>query len=124
MKSKKTHSMKGTVQNMKKTNNVVKESVLKMTTQFDETATFETLTGLLTVCGSQMTSTLYILRTGLSEAIMVTISNSVTYVFDNEEEFQKYLSKKKFVKYNTEKEMYQDFLKMDDETWEQWNEGM
>ena len=38
--------MKGTVQNMKKTNNVVKESVLKMTTQFDETATFETLTGL------------------------------------------------------------------------------
>ena len=123
MKSKKTHSMKGTVQNMKKTNNVVKESVLKMTTQFDETATFETLTGLLTVCGSQMTSKLYILRTGLSEAIMVTISNSVTYVFDNEEELQKYLSKK-FKKYDTEKEMYQDFLKMDDETWEQWNEGM
>lgn len=109
---------------MKKTNNVVKESVLKMTTQFDETATFETLTGLLTVCGSQMTSKLCILRTGLSEAIMVTISNSVTYVFDNEEELQKYLSKKKFVKYNTEKEMYQDFLKMDDETWEEWNEGM
>ena len=54
---------------------------------------------------------------------MVTISNAVTYVFDNEEEFQKFLTKK-FVKYNTEREMYQDFLKMDDETWEQWNEGM
>lgn len=109
---------------MKKTNTIVREATLKMTLQFDETATFETLTGLLTVSGNQMTSKLYILRTGLSEAIMVTISNSVTYVFDNEEEFQKYLSKKKFVKYNTEKEMYQDFLKIDDETWEQWNEGM
>lgn len=108
---------------MKKTNTVVKEATLKMTPQFDETATFETLTGLLTVSGNQMTSKLYILRTGLSEAIMVTISNAVTYVFDNEEEFQKYLSKR-FVKYDTEREMYQDFLKMDDETWEQWNEGM
>lgn len=108
---------------MKKTNTVVKEATLKMTPQFDETATFETLIGLLTVSGSQMTSKLHILRTGLSKAVMVTISNAVTYVFDNEEELQKFLAKK-FVKYNTEKEMYQEFLQMDDETWEEWNEGM
>ena len=108
---------------MKKTNTVFREATLKMTLQFDETATFETLTGLLTVNGSQMTSSLYILRTGLSEAITVTISNTVTYIFDNEEELQKYLSKK-FKKYNTEKEMYQDFLQMDDETWDEWNKGM
>lgn len=108
---------------MKKTNTVVREATLKMTPQFDETATFETLVGLLTVSGTQMTSKLYILRTGLSEAIMVTISNAVTYVFDNEEELQEFLAKK-FVKFETEKEMYQEFLKMDDETWEQWNEGM
>lgn len=108
---------------MKKTNTVVREATLKMTLQFDETATLETLTGLLTVSGNQMTSSLYILRTGLSEAIMVTISNAVTYVFDNEEELQKYLSKK-FKRYNTEKEMYQDFLQMDDETWDEWNKGM
>ena len=108
---------------MKKTNMVIKEETLKMTLQFDETATFETLTGLLTVNGSQMTSSLYILRTGLSEAITVTISNAVTYVFDNEEELQKYLLKK-FKRYNTEKEMYQDFLQMDDETWDEWNKGM
>ena len=108
---------------MKKTNTVVKESVLRMTLQFDETATFETLVGLLTVSGNQMTSKLHILRTKLSESIMVTISNAVTYVFDNEEELQKYLEKK-FVKFNTEKEMYQEFLHMDDETWEEWNKGM
>lgn len=108
---------------MKRTNTVVKEATLKMTPQFDETATFETLTGLLTVSGNQMTSKLHILRTKLSEAIMVTISNTVTYVFDNEEELQKFLSKR-FTKFDTEKEMYQTFLGMDDETWEQWNEGM
>ena len=108
---------------MEKTNTVVKDAILKTTLQFDETATFETLTGLLTVNGSQMTSSLYILRTGLSEAITVTISNAVTYIFDNEEELQKYLSKK-FKRYNTEKEMYQDFLQMDDETWDEWNKGM
>ena len=108
---------------MKKTNAVIREATLKMTLQFDETATFETLTGLLTVGGNQMTSSLYILRTGLSEAITVTTSNAVTYIFDNEEELQKYLSKK-FKRDNTEKEMYQDFLQMDEETWDEWNKGM
>lgn len=109
---------------MEKTNTVVKKAILKTTLQFDETATLETLTGLLTISGNQMTSSLYILRTGLSEKIMVTISDAVTYVFDSEEELQKYLSKKKFKRYNTEKEMYQDFLQMDDETWDEWNKGM
>lgn len=108
---------------MQRTNTVVRESTLKMTPQFDETATFETLVGLLTVSGSQMTSKLHVLRTGLSKSVMVTISDAVTYVFEDEKEFQKF-SAKKFVEYNTEKEMYQDFLKMDDETWEEWNKGM
>lgn len=108
---------------MKKTNTVVRKQVLEMTPQFDETATFETLTGLLTVNGSKMTSKLHILRTKLSEAIMLTISDAVTYVFDNEEELQKYLAKK-FERFETEKEMYQTFLGMDEETWEEWNEGM
>lgn len=108
---------------MKKEKIIVKASTLKMTLQFDETATFEILTGLLTVRETQMTSKLYILRTKLSEAIMVTISDAVTYTFDNEEELQNFLSKK-FERFDTEKEMYQTFLGMDDETWNEWNEGM
>lgn len=105
---------------MVKNNTIVKANTLKMTLQFDETATFETLTGILTVNGSRMTSKLHILRTKLSDAIMVTISDAVTYTFDNEEELQKYLAKK-FERFETEKEMWQTFTGMDDETWEEWN---
>lgn len=109
---------------MTRTKTVMKEAMLKAALKVDETATLETLVGLLTVCGSRMTSRLCIYRTGLSKAIMVTISDAVTYNFDDEEEFQKFLMKKSFVKFDTEKAMYQEFLHMDDETWEEWNKGM
>ena len=106
---------------MKKHEIIVKSKTLEMTTQFDETATFEKLIGILTMKDdTKMTSKLYILRTKLSEAIMVTISDAVTYTFENEEELQKFLAKR-FEKFESDKEMWQSFTGMDDETWEEWN---
>lgn len=107
---------------MKKLEKLIKVSTLETYLSFDETATLEKLVGLLNVKGSKMGSKLSILRTKECDQITVTISNAVTYIFDNEEELQKFLNKN-FEKYDTEKQMYQEFFGMDDETWEAWNEG-
>lgn len=108
---------------MEKVKTIMTEKMLKVVLQYDETATLETLTGLLTMNSGKMTSKLHILRTKHSEAVMITISDAVTYTFDNEEELQKFLTKR-FERFNTEKEMWQKFTGMDDETWEEWNKGM
>lgn len=68
--------------------------------------------------GSRMTSTLYILHT--QEAPVLNISNCSTYMFDTVEEMDSYIAKK-FQVYESDKQMYQEFVGMDDETWEEWN---
>ena len=66
--------------------------------------------------GSRMTSTLYILKSQR----LLNISNCITILFDTVEEMNDYISKK-FEIYKSDKEMWQSFTGMDDETWEEWN---
>lgn len=68
--------------------------------------------------GSRMTTELNILRTGAMA--FLNISNAMTLKFANDEELDKYLAKK-FEMFKDDKEMYQTFTGMDDETWEEWN---
>ena len=68
--------------------------------------------------GSRMSSELTIIRD--AKAPMINISNCTTYLFDTVEELNAYIDKK-FEIYNSDKEMYQKFTGMDDETWEEWN---
>jgi hypothetical protein len=68
--------------------------------------------------GSRMTTELNILRTGAFA--ILNISNAMTLKFANDEELDKYLAKK-FEMFKDDKEMYQTFTGMDDETWEEWN---
>ena len=68
--------------------------------------------------GSRMTTELNILRTGTMA--FLNISNSITIQFENDDELNKHLEKK-FEIFESDKEMYQTFTGMDDETWEEWN---
>mgnify|MGYP003289255807 CR=1 FL=1 len=79
----------------------------------------EQFSATMVQAGSRMTSTFTVLHTGAF--VLVDISNCVGFKFNNEEEFEKWLNKKEVVRYSSDKEMYQDFTGMDDETWEEWN---
>lgn len=68
--------------------------------------------------GSRMTTELTIIRD--TKAPLLNISNCVTYLFDDVKELENYLNKK-FEIFESDKEMYQTFTGMDDETWEEWN---
>ena len=68
----------------------------------------------------RMTVKLYVFDTP-EDQVLVNISNTKsTLQFDTKEEYQSWLDKKCEV-YGTDKEMWQDFTGMDDETWEEWN---
>lgn len=70
--------------------------------------------------GSRMTTELHIFDTPEGH-VLVNLSNTkTTYDFDSKEEFDEFASKK-FEMFESDKEMYQKFLGMDDETWEEWN---
>lgn len=69
--------------------------------------------------GSRMTSTLYIYNDPTGK-ILLSISRCTIFEFDNEEELNSYISKK-FEIFSSDKEMWQTFTGMDDETWEEWN---
>ena len=67
---------------------------------------------------SRMTSTLYVIK---SEGMpMINVSNCITICFESIKEMNEYITKK-FEIYNSDKEMWQSFTGMDDETWEEWN---
>ena len=68
--------------------------------------------------GSKMTTTLSILRTG--GFALLNLSNCKTLKFKNDEELDSYIAKK-FEVFESDKDMYQTFTGMDDETWEEWN---
>lgn len=69
---------------------------------------------------SRMTTELHIFETPEGH-VLVNLSNTKTTLdFESKEEFEKY-SSKKFEMFESDKEMYQNFLGMDDETWEEWN---
>ena len=106
---------------MIKLEKALKNNLLEIAHNCDTTSTLEKKVGLLNVANGTMTSELYIFRTQLNNTIAMTISNCVTYMFDSEEEMNKWLTKKKFKEYNSDKEMYMDFTGMDEETWEEWN---
>ena len=68
----------------------------------------------------RMTVKLYVFDTAEGQ-VLVNLSNTKsTLQFDTKEEYQSWLDKKCEV-YGTDKEMWQDFTGMDDETWEEWN---
>ena len=68
----------------------------------------------------RMTVKLYVFDTPEGR-VLVNLSNTKsTLQFDTKEEYQSWLDKKCEV-YGTDKEMWQDFTGMDDETWEEWN---
>lgn len=69
--------------------------------------------------GSRMTSTLYIFSDPTGKMLM-NISNCITLEFENVDEMNAYISKK-FEIFSSDKEMWQSFTGMDDETWEEWN---
>lgn len=68
--------------------------------------------------GSKMTATLYILRA--DEAPILNISNCLTLTFDSVKELDNLITKK-FTLFKSDKEKWQSFTGMDDETWEEWN---
>ena len=70
--------------------------------------------------GSRITTELHIFETP-EDHVLVNLSNTKhTLDFDSKEEFESYASQK-FEMFKSDKEMYQSFLGMDDETWEEWN---
>ena len=69
--------------------------------------------------GSRMTTTLYIFNDPTGK-VLVNISKCNTIEFDDENEMQEYLNKK-FEVFENDKDMWQSFTGMDDETWEEWN---
>lgn len=69
--------------------------------------------------GSRMTTTLYIFNDPTGK-VLLNISKSMTLEFENENELQEHL-KEKFEAFESDKEMWQSFTGMDDETWEEWN---
>ena len=69
---------------------------------------------------SRMTTELHIFETPERHVLMNLSNTKVTYDFDTKEEFESYLAKK-FEVFESDKEMYQKFCGMDDETWEEWN---
>lgn len=52
--------------------------------------------------------------------VCVVLSNSVIFDFDTYEEFEQWFNKK-FELCESEKDMYQKFLGLTDEDWEEWN---
>ena len=68
--------------------------------------------------GSRMTTTTNIFTTPEGQVLVNPDRTTTTYVFDTKEEFA---NQTKFEFFNTDKEMYQTFTGMDDETWEEWN---
>ena len=69
--------------------------------------------------GSRTTSKLNIFETP-ENIVILNISDAVTLEFSNKEEFESYKNKK-FEFFESDKDMYQSFMGMDDETWEEWN---
>ena len=68
----------------------------------------------------RMTVKLYVFDTPEGQ-VLVNLSNTKsTLQFDTKEKYKSWLDKKCEV-YDTDKEMWQDFTGMDDETWEEWN---
>lgn len=69
--------------------------------------------------GSRMTSTLYIFNDPTGK-VLLNISRCTTLEFENQDDLNTYLAKK-FEIFKSDKEMWQSFTGMDDETWEEWN---
>lgn len=69
--------------------------------------------------GSRMTATLYIFEDPTGK-VLVNISKCKTLEFDNKDEMNTYVNKK-FEVFENDKEKWQAFTGMDDETWEEWN---
>lgn len=75
--------------------------------------------GIYKMEDSKMTAKIYILE----EINTININNVKTIQFDSKEEMIKFM-KIKLELYKTDKEMYMDFNKMDEEIWNEWNKGM
>lgn len=75
---------------------------------------------VMSLKSGRMTVKLYVFDTPEGQ-VLVNLSNTKsTLQFETKEEYQSWLDKKCEV-YGTDKEMWQDFTGMDDETWEEWN---
>jgi hypothetical protein len=70
--------------------------------------------------GSRMTTTLYVFDTPEGHVLVNLNKTKITLDFESKDEFEKYLSKK-FEVFESDKEMWQTFTGMDEETWEEWN---
>ena len=68
--------------------------------------------------GSRMTTTAHIFKTPEGIIFVNPSKTKISYRFENQEEFD---NQDKFQFFDTEKNMYQTFTGMDDETWEEWN---
>lgn len=68
--------------------------------------------------GSRMTTIAHIFKTPEGIIFVNPDKCKISYRFENQEEFD---AQKKFEFFDTDKEMWQDFTGMDDETWEEWN---
>lgn len=75
---------------------------------------------ILLVKGSKMTSTINTFFTPEGQ-VLVNISNAVTYEFEDGAEYRRWYDKVVVEKFDSDKDMYQSFTGMDDETWEEWN---
>lgn len=69
--------------------------------------------------GSRMTSTLYIFNDPTGK-VLLNISKCTTLEFESQDELNNYLAKK-FEIFKSDKDMWQSFTGMDDETWDEWN---
>ena len=69
--------------------------------------------------GSRMTTTLYIFNDPTGKVLM-NISKCKTIEFENEEEMKEYIERK-FEVFQSDKDMWQSFTGMDEETWNEWN---
>ena len=75
--------------------------------------------GVYKMENSKMTSKINVVE----ELNILNISDAKTIQFDSKEEMMSFIEER-FDLYKTDKEMYMDFNKMDEETWKEWNKGM
>lgn len=68
--------------------------------------------------GSRMTITAHIFNTPEGITFVNPSKAKISYKFEDKNEFNE---QKIFQFFDSDKEMYQDFTGMDDETWEEWN---
>ena len=99
-------------------NSKFKLSDLKKMAELLNTKVEETAAVMNMKNGDRMTTTLYVLRTGAFA--FLNMSNCKTLEFENDAELNEYIAKK-FETFSSDKEMWQSFTGMDDETWEEWN---